>query len=311
MTVIRKEGLKVPIATQQPFYSNAIFHRTIKNYGATVAVTVGDVISEYHRDGSLPDDFYSWLKELSKSKLLFVHAYFGYHSLYVTVPLHLKQMRSFLKEIVEKHKDWLVEESDLSLNHAVARSLARAYNYLENREEVKDILKDWYEEAREASKEYGYTKSKKDTKEKQVLKKEDALLRTVALTYGQIQYDDKDAEKFPISLKDTCSWFEEILQEDKDILVRKTIISAVFILTHNYLSQIEKWLSDLVSDFSSEEQKSLIIELIKIYIEEVYIEEGEELTIVENVMNKWVKEKNSSAQKIAFEALVYFAKLED
>lgn len=275
--------------------------------GATVAVTVGNVISEHYRGGGegIPDDFYSWLKELSKSKLRFIHAFFGYYSLYVTVPFYLKQMRGFLKEIVEKHKYWLYEEYNLSLNHAVAQSLADAYRYSKNREEVKDILKNWYEEA---SKGDEYTKSKQNAKEKQVLKKEDALFRTVALTYGQIQYDDKDVDKFPILLRDTCLWFEEILKKDKNLLVRKTIISAVFLLTHNYLGTIEKWLSNLVSDFTPEEQKRLIIELTNIYLKE---EVKEELTTVEKVMNKWVKEKNIPAQKIAFGALVSFAKLED
>lgn len=275
--------------------------------GATVAVTVGNVISEHYRGGGegIPDDFYSWLKELSKSKLRFIHAFFGYHSLCVTVPFYLKQMRGFLKEIVEKHKYWLYEEYNLSLNHAVAQSLADAYRYSKNREEVKDILKNWYEEA---SKGDEYTKSKQNAKEKQVLKKEDALFRTVALTYGQIQYDDKDVDKFPILLRDTCLWFEEILKKDKNLLVRKTIISAVFLLTHNYLGTIEKWLSNLVSDFTPEEQKRLIIELTNIYLKE---EVKEELTTVEKVMNKWVKEKNIPAQKIAFGALVSFAKLED
>ena len=275
--------------------------------GATVAVTVGNVISEHYRGGGegIPDDFYSWLKELSKSKLRVIHAFFGYHSLCVTVPFYLKQMRGFLKEIVEKHKYWLDEEYNLSLNHAVAQSLADAYRYSKNREEVKDILKNWYEEA---SKGDEYTKSKQNAKEKQVLKKEDALFRTVALTYGQIQYDDKDVDKFPILLRDTCLWFEEILKKDKNLLVRKTIISAVFLLTHNYLGTIEKWLSNLVSDFTPEEQKRLIIELTNIYLKE---EVKEELTTVEKVMNKWVKEKNIPAQKIAFGALVSFAKLED
>ena len=275
--------------------------------GATVAVTIGNVIYEHYRgEGeSLPDDFYSWLKELSKSKLPFVHASFGYQSLSVTVPLHLRQMRGFLKEIVEKHKDWLYEEYDLSLNHAVARSLAYAYNFSKNREDVKDILKNWYEEA---SKGDEYTKSKQNAKEKQVLKKEDALFRTVALTYGQIQYDDDKVDEFPILLRDTRLWFEEILKKDKNLLVRKTIISAVFLLTHNYLDDIQEWLSDLVSDFTPEEQKRLIIELTNIYLKE---EVKEELTTVEMVMNKWVKEKNIPAQKIAFGALVSFAKLED
>ena len=275
--------------------------------GATVAVTVGNVISEHYRGGGegIPDDFYSWLKELSKSKLRFIHAFFGYYSLYVTVPFYLKQMRGFLKEIVEKHKYWLYEEYNLSLNHAVAQSLADAYRYSKNREEVKDILKNWYEEA---SKGDEYTKSKQNAKEKQVLKKEDALFRTVALTYGQIQYDDDKVDEFPILLRDTRLWFEEILKKDKNLLVRKTIISAVFLLTHNYLGTIEKWLSNLVSDFTPEEQKRLIIELTNIYLKE---EVKEELTTVEKVMNKWVKEKNIPAQKIAFGALVSFAKLED
>lgn len=278
--------------------------------GATVAVTIGNVIYEHHRNENLSSDLYDWLKELSKSRLRLVHLYFGYSTLSKVVPLHLKQTRAFLKEIVQDHRDWLYKKYDLSLNHAVAISLTYAYNYPENRQEVKDILETWYQEA---GTRYGEIESYEDisTEEDNLLTKEDALLRTIALTYGLIKYDD---EIFPILLQNACLCLENIFNMDKHILLREAVITAVLLLVNKYLGGIEEWLSGLVSNFSIKEKKNLVIELTQVYKKEYYllkIEEKSELTAVENIMNKWVKQGNTTAKKIAIQALVYFTKLSE
>ncbi|NEP06607.1 MAG: hypothetical protein F6K34_18360 [Okeania sp. SIO4D6] len=186
-----------------------------------------------------------------------VRLYFGYSTLSKVVPLHLKQTRAFLKDIVQDHRDWLYKKYGLSLNHAVAISLTYAYNYPENRQEVKDILETWYQEA-EARYEVIEGNEDINTEEDNLLTKEDALLRTVALTYGLIKYDEKI---FPILLQNACSRLKEILDMDKHILLREAVITAILLLVNKYLGGIEEWLSGLVSSFSKKEQKSLIREL--------------------------------------------------
>ncbi|NEQ75436.1 MAG: hypothetical protein F6K23_21715 [Okeania sp. SIO2C9] len=314
----KNEEVKKRSQEEEEYYINK--KQDLHDYiGATVAVTLGDVIYEYHKNKAMDDKLYDWLQELSKSRLRFVHFYFGYYTLFWVVPLHLEKMRDLLKEIVQDHKDWLSEKPDLSLNkatfmslynadnhpkislsNAVARSLTHAYNYPENREQVKDILKSWY---REGSNVYPNNKSKNITEK-------EALLRTVALTYGLIKYDD---ERFPILLEDACSCLAEILKMDNHPLVRKIVIFTVFVLTNEYFDKsdkIEEWLSDLVSNFNRTEQKNLVIELTAIYIKErVQSKKINELTTVEKAMNKWAKQENVPAQQIAIKALVSFAKL--
>lgn len=139
--------------------------------GSTVAITISYAAQNASNDKFLKQ-FLKWLKELSKSKSSFVRSYFGYHTLYYLVPVHLTVMEEMLKEIAQNHPD---------LHDAIARSLALAYKVRPN--EVQKILDLWYQQSTD-----NLSKSNNNHAAEVTFGR---LMATVALTYGEIEYDDQ------------------------------------------------------------------------------------------------------------------------
>ncbi|GAX38901.1 hypothetical protein [Nodularia sp. NIES-3585] len=293
--------------------------------GATIAVALGDVIYEYYGENKLSKDFYKWLEELLESRLRFVHLYFGYYTLFWVVPLHLQEekIRNLLKEIIQKHRGMLYPGLGLglSLTHAIAKSLAHAYAYPKNRQEVPNLLDSWYSEAVK-------NRHSEDKRSKKITQ-EDALLKTVVLTYGLIKYDEKP----PLQVDVAFRRLEEIFKKENDSYVRDAVIFAVCNLTYRYFDQIEAQLQDLLLYFKSEEQEEIVKALTAIYLEqrvniqgqegEVYqrkirvqerryqlwkVPENRPLTNIEKAMNRWSKLENKAiTQQIAIQALISFS----
>lgn len=140
------------------------------NYiGSTVAMTISYAAVNATNDKFLKE-FINWLKELSESKSLIVRAYFGYHTLSYLVPVHLLDMKAVLKEIAINHPD---------LHDAIARSLALAYTIKPN--DVQEILDSWYEQSRDNLSRANNAAEIKFGR----------LMATVALTYGEIEYEQQ------------------------------------------------------------------------------------------------------------------------
>lgn len=116
-------------------------------------------------------EFINLLKELSESKNLIVRAYFKYHTLSYLVPGHLLDMEATLREIAQNHSD---------LNDAIAHSLALAYTVRPN--EVQNILDSWYQQS---SKNLSAPNNNAAAEIKF-----GRLMATVALTYGELEYDN-------------------------------------------------------------------------------------------------------------------------
>jgi hypothetical protein len=136
--------------------------------GATVALIISYAAANAPPD-ELSQEFLNWLKELSENPSPIVRAYFGYHTLFYLVPLHLRQLREMLKEWTQKFAD---------LNEAIALSLASACTVRPI--EVQKILQDWYDE--------GEKKLSSSPNASNITESE-RLLATVALTYGEIKCD--------------------------------------------------------------------------------------------------------------------------
>ncbi len=83
-------------------------------------------------------------------------------------------MQLILQKIAQKYRGILDLQSSLSLNHGIARSLAHAYNYPENRSVVQKILDSWYIEV---EKNFGKRSTEEDTNDS-------SWLQTIILTYG-------------------------------------------------------------------------------------------------------------------------------
>ena len=316
--------------------------------GATVAVAVGYSIvngCDLDRD-SLLDDFYNWLEELSQSRFRLVHLSFGYHTLYWVVPLHLKQgrMREMLKEItktyreslfpmylkqeqilemlleiMQTYREWLFPIYDLSLNHAIARSLAHAYDYPDNWDEVKQVLDSWYNECDH----HRFHRINSITESEY-----DALLKTVALTYGLIEYN----QQAPLTVKDGFRRLEQIITKEKHPAVRQAVLFSSCILVSRYFEIVNPQLQDCLSHFTRNEYKQIVAALTEVYreqranlefkagdIDKTIRFQGRDyqvwknplkrpLTSIERIMNSWAKlEKKPVAQQTALRVLVSFS----
>ncbi len=234
--------------------------------GATVAVTIDKVIYEYYEGKNLSDSFYIWLGELSESRLNLVHYYFGYRTMFCVVPLHLKEekMQLLLKKIAQKQRGFLDWQSSLSLNHGIARSLAHAYDYPDNRSEVKNILDSWYSEVKKnLIKRYG----EEDTNNF-------PLLQTIVLTYGEIKYNEEP----PILLNDGLKRLKEVFnllpseqnsKYEKYLFVRKAVIDTTYSLTEKYFDNVQSELQEIISIFQPEEQKKLVNKLTDMYLKQL------------------------------------------
>ncbi len=289
--------------------------------GSTVAVAIGETIHEYYGTNELSDDFYNWLEELLKSRLRLVHLHFAYHTLLYAAPLHFQdeRIRQILKDLTERERYYVSPELLSSLNHGIACTLAYAYIYPQNSQQVKQTLDDWYKEGKNR-------RSWVDTKK---ITKDDTLLTTVALTYGLIPYEINPYLKVNNSLRKLA----EILEEEKHPFVREAVVFAICCLTRRYFNQIASQLQDILSDFTQEEQKKLVKSMTEIYLEErVNINgnisevearktqhkgkkyqvwkkpEKRPMTPIEEAMKNWAKLENKApAQQTAIQALVAFA----
>jgi hypothetical protein len=139
-----------------------------ENIGATVAMTISYAAITASSSQEFKQDFLNWLKELSTHRSQFIRLHFGYHTLSYIVPVYLDDLKESLKEWTQKHEE---------LNYPIAAALALAYK--EKPQEVKDLLEKWYNEAKQ-----NMPKDKSDAPNER-------LLATVALTYGEIDYDNK------------------------------------------------------------------------------------------------------------------------
>lgn len=291
--------------------------------GVSVAEIIGEIIYNYYGTEELSDEFYNWLKELAESRFRTVHFSFAYYTLFWVVPLHLKEERIFnlLKELTQRNKYIFEPEqfspSGYSFYQAIALSLAHAYKYPDNRERVLEILDGWYRECF----------NKKESEEI------DALLKTVVLAYGFIeykeQYDEQEDEQNSL-IEEVFNRLAKTLEHKPS--VRKATIFAICSLTGKYFEEVEIQLQDVLSEFKRQEQEQLVEKLTEIYLEQRFRIRGTEadiektievkgrkyqlwkqpekrpLTPIEKTLNRWVKLENKApAQQTALKALVSFA----
>ncbi len=277
---------------------------------ATVALTI--MYAAKYDNNRISDDLFDWLKELSQSKIFLVHKYYGNYTLYYLTPLYLTQLRNLLQESIQNHK------KD-HLNYAIARSLSHAYDYPNNRVEVANILEEWHKKS---------IKIRSSSINVDKITAHDALLKTVALTYGLIDYTLQPSN---LQLNHVISRLDGILEQEKHPFVRQGVIQAVYILICKYFHEIESQLQDLlthIQDDEPDETDEIIKALTIVYLTERENFQGGDqqikvynrsysvwtelkkrpLTAIEKVMDSWVKlERKRVAQKIAIKALVSFS----
>jgi hypothetical protein len=285
--------------------------------GASVALAVGYAARDDHQTSScLRTEFLDWLKELSESRFPLVHVYFGYHTLFYLVPLYLEQLKDWLKEVTQKHID--------VLNHAIALSLANAYNVSGNRATIRQLLNEWEQESSPSS------------EWEKTLRKQEALQKTVVLTYGLIEYPNNDE----LTVNQALNRLGKILNNQPSLLVRAAVISAICNLAFRYFNIIEFELQNLVANFRANEAEKFIKILTDIYLKQranlsggndeikvnersyqIWTDSERPLTEIEKAMYRWIRrmepevpqnqvrepEHKTAAQKVALAAFTSFA----
>lgn len=281
--------------------------------GSTVAVILGKMISTYQGSKNISDELYDWLEELSKSRLPLVHYFFGYGTLVEVVPLHIHERRlsKLLDETAQTFRGWLpIDVEPISLNHGIARSLARAYSV--NREPVQTMMNNWYKQV----KNYSHT-IKIDNK--------NALLITLILTYSMLDFNeslsDNSENKIPLNL--VLERLKNFAKNQSDFFVRTAITEAASQIIINYFfdiieNNLGNQLQDLIINLNREEQNKIIDTLSTIYCKQIREHQkqinknnskvvAQYRTPIEKVMNRWIKlYQKSSTQQFALQALVAF-----
>jgi hypothetical protein len=285
--------------------------------GATVALVVGYAAKDdYQNEKRLRNEFFNWLKELSESSFPLVHIYFGYHTLFHLLPLCLVERKDWLKEIAQKHTDFL--------NHAIALSLANAYNIDSNQEIIRQLLNEWERE------------SSPSNKLKKLSKKQEALKITLVFTYGLIEYPNSGQ----LTAKQAFAKLATILNNRPLSSIRSAVIYSICTLAFRYFNIVESQLQNLVENFKLDEPEKLVQVLTNVYLEQranllggddeieingrfyrIWTNSERPLTNIETVMYRWVrgieselpqeqehqKGNKKAAQKIALAAFTSFA----
>lgn len=266
---------------------------------ATVALTVG-YAAFFDPPNQLNQKLCDLLEQLAiDSADNFIFHRFSSYTLPWVVTLHVVQLKDILMNMLQH--TWL--------NESIGFSLAMAYQ--QNPMEVIEILNSWFNLCQINSKQL----TPDDT-----ISHRDAILATIAYTYGHLQFDQNFG---PITFEDGFRQLQTMLQKETNIYVRKAVISAVIQQLSNNFAEVEKYLEKLLPKTNKDDQQQIVEELVKIHLlqrgemkngdgyflwEENYynfwLHDQAPLTDVEKMMRGWLKESNTTIFKIiAFQFL--------
>lgn len=287
------------------------------NARSTVAIALGYAIAA-NEPGLLSSDLYKWLEKIAKSDSKTVLAHFESHTLRYTIDQHFadEKIQLFLKKIAQIN---LQDYPDYDLGKAVATNLARKYSESENLQECKAILELLSIWVKEAESQYPKNIPYKGSQQ-------DYLLRTVALTYGEISINPKNRDFDNQKALDLLSYIV-LDRKPRHSLVRESINIAICARAKKELPTIEHALRDLLGLLTINFQEILLSSLKEAYLEQrkqlkdgetkykdfpVWIDTKRPLTFTEIVLLRWLDdEKHPIAQKFATRAFIKFAEALD
>jgi hypothetical protein len=303
---------------------------------ATIALTVG-AASLYDPPDDLSPELCELLKQLMSDRNQLVRDRVFLFTLPKVIQQHLLQLRTLLhsqlSEISEnsstsENKDinstkgiWglsflSVEQKrdlDIPLIFAVAGSLALAYQGRPN--DVLETLNLWSVECQD--------KRPSRINIANVTSRE-ALLSTVAITYGEIECDRRAGL---LTTQQVFTKLNNILVEELHPRVREATLFAIGRQAYNNFERVVPQLQDIVSIISKEERHKISEILTEIYLDQrtklsggedfievngkkypVWINSTRHPTPVEEVMLIWAKnDQNAMAQEVATRASANFA----
>lgn len=262
---------------------------------ATIALTVA-FAALYDPPDQLSPELLELLKHLITEQNELVRNRVFAFTLPRLICRHIIQLRDILPDMLQ-----YIDDSVL----AVANSLAFAYRFRPN--DVLETLTLWNSECKE--------KRPNRINIAEVTSRE-ALLATVALTYGKIECDQSIGTLTP---QQAVQPLITVLLEELHPIVRKSALIAVGLQAERAFEQIEPQLQELVTSIKPKERQDIAEILTEIYLEqranlpggEQYIEVNQKrypvwlnstrpLTTVESAMLRWAKnDRNAMAQQVA------------
>lgn len=268
---------------------------------ATMALTLG-YAAQYDPPNQLSPELCTLLEELTRDQSDLVRNRLINYTLPMVVPLHLDQLRDTLHDMVRY----------VDLITAVGASLARAYR--RDPEKVLEIIEGWHEEAQ--------TTTAQSVSPGITL--QNALLATVAMTYGYIDYEESIG---PLTADEAFERLQNMLDEEKAPFVRTAVVLAISLQAKEHFEKVEPLLYKFVHVVTENERIEIVRILTELYLEQrANLEGGEEtievegrrypiwvnserpMTVVEKAMVRWIKDpSNPIAQQIATQASVAFA----
>jgi HEAT repeat protein len=275
---------------------------------ATIALTVG-YAALYDPSDQLSPELLELLKHLISEQNELVRNRVFTHTLPRVILQHIVQLRDILPKLLRDIDDLVL---------ALANSLAFAYRF--RPKDVLETLHLWNNECK--------NQRPNRINIAQVTSRE-ALLTTVALTYGKIECDKSIGALTPLV---AVQHLKIILLEELHPRVREIALFAIGCQANRAFDQVEPELQDLVSRQISQKERQEVAEILtQIYLEQrfqllggeqtieidnkkypVWLNSTRPLTIIEQTMVRWVKNKqNPMAQQVATNATANFvSKLE-
>lgn len=274
---------------------------------ATVAITTGQA-ALYDPPNQLSEELVTLFLELAKDQNQLVRDRFRGYTLPTILSQHLKQISKDLREIVRY----------VDLIQAVGASLARAHRVIP--EDVIYLLDEWDAEC---------AKNRPSQINQNEITLYDAMLATVIMTYGQINYDEGNQT---LKADDVFKRFLKMLEKERNRFIRTAIVIAITFQARDHFDMVEEKLKRLLPEVTPNERE----EIVKI-LKEIYLKQRAELTggddemqvrdktypiwddqskrpmtQVEQVLYRWLEASgNVAARQIAAQAFVEFARALD
>jgi hypothetical protein len=284
--------------------------RPIDYIRATVAITVG-YAALYDSPNYLNNSLHTLLEQLIDDSNQLVRSSLRLYTLPIVISLHFNQLQNLLSDTAQK--------GSIDLIFGISAGVALAYK--ENSDEVSEILEKWQDPDK-----YDLLVGK----DEQGYSGQQSLLATVALSYGQIQYDNNAHN---LNTQRAFKYLDRILDKDKTSqFVRQSVVFAILLLSYRYLEQVDEQLRKFTSKFTTNERKGFIELLCLLYLEQrrelkdgdaeieidgqkyqIWIDkEKRPLTHVEKIILDWFKdERHVVAQRLAVQSMLFFAKILD
>lgn len=270
---------------------------------ATVAVTVGHA-ALYDPPNQLSDELVKLFMELADDRNNLVRDRFRGYTLPIIISQHLEQIRGELREIV-RYVDMI---------QAIGASLARVYRI--NPEAVIDLLNAWYLECE---------KNRPKQINNDIITHRDALLATIVMTYGQINYDEGSRL---LNADDAFKRLLKLMETERHRFVRTAIVLAITFQALDHFEMVEEQLRWLLPEVTPNEREEIVKILKQVYLKQrKQLEGGDDtmklgeetyavwsntskrpLTKVEQALYRWLLiEGNVAARQIATQAFIEFA----